>query len=97
MIRSGTTCFNDQQMHIHQTHAQSAKVVCGRPLAVVLWRHYDRSDHRLAEAFEEMDEIRDCDRLTYRLNPMLHTPVDPTTCTSLLMLPVSAGAASIST
>lgn len=73
MIRSGTTCFNDQQMHIHQTtravRESGLRATVGRGL---VGDHYDRSDHRLAEAFEEMDEIRDCDRLTYRLNP--HAP-----------------------
>ena len=73
MIRSGTTCFNDQQMHIHQTgravRDSGMRAVIGRGL---VGDAYDRSDYRLAEALEEMADSADCDRLSFRLNP--HAP-----------------------
>ena len=73
MIRTGTTCFNDMQMHIHQT----TRAVCESGMRAVICRglqgdEYDRADMRLAQAFEEMDAFRDCDRLTFRLGP--HAP-----------------------
>lgn len=73
MIRSGTTCFNDMQMFIHQT----TRAVRESGMRAVICRglvgeRYDRGDRRLAEAFEEMDEARGCDRLSFRLGP--HAP-----------------------
>ena len=73
MIRTGTTCFNDMQMHIHQT----TRAVCESGMRAVICRglqgdEYDRADIRLSQAFEEMDAFRDCDRLTFRLGP--HAP-----------------------
>ena len=73
MIRTGTTCFNDQQMHIHQTtravRESGMRAVIGRGL---VGDTYDRADYRLAEALEEMGDGADCDRLSFRLNP--HAP-----------------------
>ena len=73
MIRSGTTCFNDQQMHIHQTTAavreSGMRAVICRGL---VGSEYDRTDRRIAEALEERDAFADCSRLTFRLGP--HAP-----------------------
>ena len=73
MIRSGTTTFNDMQMHIHQT----TKAVRESGMRAVICRGlvgdaYDRSDKRLQEALEEMNDGKDCDRLTFLLGP--HAP-----------------------
>ncbi len=73
MIRSGTTTFNDMQMHIHQT----TRAVRESGMRAVICRglvggDYDREDVRLREAFEEMEDGRDCSRLTFRLGP--HAP-----------------------
>ena len=73
MIRCGTTAFNDQQMHIHQT-TRAAKesgmraVICRG----LVGSSYDRNDKRIKEAFEEMEDGKDCDRLSFRLGP--HAP-----------------------
>lgn len=73
MIRSGTTCFNDQQMHIHQTtgavRESGMRAVICRGL---VGDTYDEHDRRIAEALEERDAFADCDRLTFRLGP--HAP-----------------------
>ncbi len=73
MIRSGTTCFNDQQMHIGQT----TRAVRESGMRAVICRGlvgsaYDESDYRIAEALRERDDFADCDRLTFRLGP--HAP-----------------------
>ncbi|MCR4892795.1 MAG: amidohydrolase [Lachnospiraceae bacterium] len=73
MIKSGTTTFNDQQMHIHQT----TKAVKESGMRAVICRglvgdQYDRNDKRLQEALEEMEDGRDCSRLNFRLGP--HAP-----------------------
>ncbi len=73
MIRSGTTTFNDMQMHIHQT----TKAVKESGMRAVICRglvgdSYDRDDVRLREAFEEMEDGKDCSRLTFLLGP--HAP-----------------------
>ncbi len=73
MIRSGTTTFNDMQMHIHQT----TRAVRESGMRAVICRglvgsDYDREDVRLREAFEEMEDGKDCSRLTFRLGP--HAP-----------------------
>lgn len=73
MIRSGTTTFNDMQMHIHQT----TRAVRESGMRAVICRglvggDYDREDTRLREAFEEMEDGKDCSRLTFRLGP--HAP-----------------------
>lgn len=73
MIRSGTTCFNDQQMHIGQT----TRAVVESGMRAVICRGlvgdaYDERDYRIAEALRERDDFADCDRLTFRLGP--HAP-----------------------
>ncbi len=73
MIRSGTTTFNDMQMHIHQT----TKAVKESGMRAVICRglvgnEYDRDDVRLREALEEMEDGKDCGRLSFRLGP--HAP-----------------------
>ncbi|MBQ1840598.1 MAG: amidohydrolase, partial [Atopobiaceae bacterium] len=73
MIRSGTTCFNDQQMHIHQT----TRAVRESGMRAVICRglvgsEYDLTERRILEALEERDAFADCDRLTFRLGP--HAP-----------------------
>lgn len=73
MIRSGTTTFNDMQMHIHQT----TKAVRESGMRAVICRGlvgdaYDRNDSRLQEALEEAEEGKECSRLTFCLGP--HAP-----------------------
>ena len=73
MIRSGTTTFNDMQMHIHQT----TKAVRESGMRAVICRglvgdSYDTQDVRLQQALEEMEEGNECSRLTFRLGP--HAP-----------------------
>ena len=73
MIRSGTTTFNDMQMHIHQT----TRAVKESGMRAVVCRGLvgdsaDRNDFRLQQAFEDMEEGRDCSRLTFLLGP--HAP-----------------------
>ena len=73
MIRSGTTTFNDMQMNIHQT----TRAVKESGMRAVICRGLvgdtcDRNDRRLREAFEEMEDGRDCSRLTFLLGP--HAP-----------------------
>ncbi|MCR5627875.1 MAG: amidohydrolase [Lachnospiraceae bacterium] len=73
MIKSGTTTFNDQQMHIHQT----TKAVKDSGMRAVISRglvgdKYDKEDVRLKQALEEMGDGADCDRLTFLLGP--HAP-----------------------
>ncbi len=73
MISCGTTTFNDMQMHIHQT-TRAAKesgmraVICRG----LVGNAYDRNDVRIKEAFEEMEDGKDCDRLKFMLGP--HAP-----------------------
>ncbi len=73
MISCGTTTFNDMQMHIHQT-TKAAKesgmraVICRG----LVGNAYDRNDVRIKEAFEEMEDGKDCDRLKFMLGP--HAP-----------------------
>lgn len=73
MIKSGTTTFNDQQMHIHNTTRAVAesgmRAVIGRGL---VGDKEDREDRRLKEALEEMEDARLTDRLSFFLNP--HAP-----------------------
>ena len=73
MIKSGTTTFNDQQMHIHMTTKavmeSGMRAVIGRGL---VGSEYDRNDRRIREALEEMEDGKKCDRLSFFLNP--HAP-----------------------
>lgn len=73
MIRSGTTTFNDMQMHIHQT----TRAVRESGMRAVICRGLvgdacDRDDVRLVQAFEEMEEAKECGRLSFLLGP--HAP-----------------------
>ncbi|MCR5651609.1 MAG: amidohydrolase [Lachnospiraceae bacterium] len=73
MIMCGTTTFNDMQMHIHQT----TKAVKESGMRAVISRglvgsSYDRNDVRIKEALEEMEDGKDCDRLSFMLGP--HAP-----------------------
>ncbi|MBQ9549890.1 MAG: amidohydrolase [Lachnospiraceae bacterium] len=73
MIKSGTTTFNDQQMHIHNTtravKESGMRAVIGRGL---VGDKADREDYRLKEALEEMQDAELTDRLSFFLNP--HAP-----------------------
>ncbi len=73
MIKSGTTTFNDQQMHIHNTtravKETGMRAVIGRGL---VGDKADRGDRRLKEALEEMEDAALTDRLSFFLNP--HAP-----------------------
>ena len=74
MMKSGTTCFNDMQMNIHQT----TKAVKESGMRAVICRglvgtgNDEAGQVRLAQAFEERDAAADCDRLTFMLGP--HAP-----------------------
>ena len=73
MIRSGTTCMNDMQMHIHQT----TRAVVDSGMRAVISRglvgnDYDEGDRRLNEALEELHAFAGCGRLSFRLGP--HAP-----------------------
>lgn len=74
MMKSGTTCFSDMQMHIHQTtqavKESGMRAVIGRGL--VGSGNDEAGSSRLAQAYEEMEAFKDCDRLTFRLAP--HAP-----------------------
>ena len=74
MMKSGTTCFNDMQMNIHQT----TRAVKESGMRAVICRGLVGSEDdeggqmRLRQAFEERDAARDCDRLSFMLGP--HAP-----------------------
>ena len=74
MMKSGTTCFNDMQMNIHQT----TRAVKESGMRAVISRGLVGSGNdeggrmRLQQAFEEKEAARDCDRLTFMLGP--HAP-----------------------
>ncbi len=86
MMKSGTTCFNDMQMNIHQT----TRAVKESGMRAVICRGLVGSGNdeagqvRLKQAFEERDAARDCDRLTFLLGP--HAPY---TCDDAYMRIVS--------
>lgn len=74
MLRSGTTCFNDMQMHIHQT-AQAAsdagiRAVIGRGLSGTA--EDEGGTRRLREAAEEIERWQDHPRLRFTIAP--HAP-----------------------
>lgn len=74
MMKSGTTCFNDMQMNIHQTtravkESGMRAVVCR---GLVGSGNDEAGQMRLAQAYEERDAAKDCDRLTFMLGP--HAP-----------------------
>lgn len=74
MMKSGTTCFNDMQMNIHQT----TRAVKESGMRAVICRGLvgsgsdEAGQSRLRQAYEERDAAADCDRLTFRLGP--HAP-----------------------
>ena len=74
MMRSGTTCFNDMQMNIHQT----TRAVKESGMRAMICRglvgsgNDEAGQMRLAQAYEERDAAKDCDRLTFMLGP--HAP-----------------------
>ncbi len=74
MMKSGTTCFNDMQMNIHQTtravkESGMRAVVCR---GLVGSGSDEAGQSRLRQAYEERDAAKDCDRLTFKLGP--HAP-----------------------
>lgn len=74
MMKSGTTCFNDMQMNIHQT----TRAVKESGMRAVICRglvgsgNDEAGQSRLRQAYEERDVAKDCDRLTFKLGP--HAP-----------------------
>lgn len=74
MMKSGTTCFNDMQMNIHQT----TRAVKESGMRAVICRglvgsgNDEAGQSRLRQAYEERDAAADCDRLTFMLGP--HAP-----------------------
>ncbi len=86
MMKSGTTCFNDMQMNIHQT----TRAVKESGMRAVVSRGLVGSGNdeagrlRLAQAYEERDAAKDCDRLSFMLGP--HAPY---TCDDAFMRIVS--------
>lgn len=74
MMKSGTTCFNDMQMNIHQTtravKESGMRAVISRGL--VGSGNDEAGQMRLRQAYEERDAAKDCDRLNFRLGP--HAP-----------------------
>lgn len=74
MMKSGTTCFNDMQMNIYQTtravKESGMRAVISRGL--VGSGNDEAGQMRLAQAYEERDAFRDCDRLSFMLGP--HAP-----------------------
>lgn len=75
MIKGGTTCFNDQHMHILQTteavEETGMRAVISRGL---VGDEYDESDRRLREATMEMKQVGlvGSDRISFRFGP--HAP-----------------------
>lgn len=82
MIRRGTTCFNDQQMHIHQTAKAAVDIgmrgVIGRGLSGDAGE--EGGERRLREAREEYDRWHDEPLLTFLIAP--HAPYS---CTGALI------------
>ncbi len=74
MMKSGTTCFNDMQMNIHQTtravEESGMRAVISRGL--VGSGNDEAGAMRLRQAYEERDAAKDCDRLSFFLGP--HAP-----------------------
>ncbi len=86
MMKSGTTCFNDMQMNIHQT----TRAVKESGMRAVICRglvgngNDEGGQERLRQAYEERNAAKDCDRLTFMLGP--HAPY---TCDDAYMRIVS--------
>ncbi len=74
MMRGGTTCFSDMQMHINQT----TRAVAETGMRAVISRGLigagrdQAGSSRLAEAFEEMSNYKKNDMITFMLGP--HAP-----------------------
>ncbi len=74
MMKSGTTCFNDMQMNIHQT----TRAVKESGMRAVICRGLVGSGDdeggrmRINQTLEEKEAFADCDRLTFRFGP--HAP-----------------------
>lgn len=74
MMKSGTTCFNDMQMNIHQT----TRAVKESGMRAVISRgligsgNDEAGQMRLRQAYEERDAAADCERLSFMLAP--HAP-----------------------
>ncbi|MDE6743559.1 MAG: amidohydrolase [Lachnospiraceae bacterium] len=89
MMKSGTTCFNDMHLNIHQT----SRAVKESGMRAVICRGLvgsgddEAGSSRLAQAYEERDAFQDCDRLTYFLGP--HAPY---TCDEAFLKIVAAEA-----
>lgn len=89
MMKSGTTCFNDMQMNIHQT----TRAVRESGMRAVICRglvgsgNDEAGQMRLRQAYEERDAAKDCDRLTFKLGP--HAPY---TCDDAFLKIVAAEA-----
>lgn len=89
MMKSGTTCFNDMQMNIHQT----TRAVKESGMRAVICRglvgsgNDEAGQMRLRQAYEERDAAADCDRLTFMLGP--HAPY---TCDDAFLKIVAAEA-----
>lgn len=89
MMKSGTTCFNDMQMNIHQT----TRAVKESGMRAVICRGLvgsgsdEAGQMRLRQAYEERDAAKDCDRLTFKLGP--HAPY---TCDDAFLKIVTAEA-----
>lgn len=79
MMKSGTTCFSDMQMHINQT----TRAVSESGMRAVICRglvgtgNDETGATKLREAFEEMENWKSCDRLTFRLGPHAPYTCDP--------------------
>ena len=89
MMKSGTTCFNDMQMNIHQTTRAGKEsgmraVICR---GLVGSGSDEAGQMRLRQAYEERDAAKDCDRLTFKLGP--HAPY---TCDDAFLKIVAAEA-----
>ena len=84
MMKSGTTCFNDMQMNIHQTtravKESGMRAVISRGL--VGSGNDEAGQIRLAQAYEERDAAKDCDRLSFMLGPMHLIPATTVLCAS---------------
>ena len=74
MMKSGTTCFNDMQMNIHQTTSavkeSGMRAVISRGL--IGSGNDEAGQMRLRQAYEERDAAADCERLSFMLAP--HAP-----------------------
>lgn len=74
MMKSGTTCFNDMQMHIKQTckAADEAGMRAVISRGLVGSGDDETGKTKLAEAFEEIEAYKDNDRISFLLGP--HAP-----------------------